>query len=118
MGKSKGTTEAQANKAIRDVEDLLPVRKKRLDISNALSYIERVIAKITKRKKTNMNDNKAKKSTKKNIKVNVKHLIASTIAAPFIVQGVASMFTSNVAYAEYVIGGLVAGFFLYVILEK
>lgn len=85
---------------------------KRIDISNALSYIERVLA-------NNKGDSKMDNKTKdtKN-KVNIKQVFAVAIATPFIVMGVASLFSTNVPYAQYVVGALVAGFIAYIILEK
>lgn len=123
--KSERTKEAEANRLIRNVEDdLLEVQdvagmgklKKGIDFSNALRYIKN-IAKIKQKGKAMENKTTTKKTNTKKGKSVIKTIVASIIAAPFIIMGVASLVQSNVPYMEYAIGALVAGFVVYLLNE-
>ncbi len=57
-------------------------------------------------------DNKTK------TKIDAERVVAMVVAAPFIVMGVASLFTSNVPYAQYIMGGIVALGVVYLVLHK
>lgn len=61
---------------------------------------------------------KPKTNKTKNSGVSAKTVVASIIAAPFIVTGVASLIESDVPYLPYALGALIAGLVIYLLVEK
>lgn len=131
MGYTK--KDAAADKELRQIEDemikdgvfrdkrplLLRKLQKGIDLLNALRYTRKHSKDNTKRKKA-MSETTTKPKTNKSNKgkVSVKTVVASLIAAPFIITGVASLIESNVPYLPYVLGTLIAGLVIYLLLEK
>lgn len=121
------TTDRQADKAIRDIEDFIAERrknKKSIDFSNALRYIKN-ITKIKQKKgnikvmseSTTQTVPVTKKVVKKS-KISKQNYAASFLAAPFIIVGVASLVQSSIPYFEYVLGAIVAGFIVYLLVKE
>lgn len=125
--------DAETDATIMEVEDFIHQRrlermersfvgklKKAIDFLNALRY-HKNIAKIKQKKEKAMDNNPTKTATKKVSKKstsNVKNTVASVLAAPFIIVGVASLVQSNIPYFEYVLGAIVAGFIVHLLVKE